>query len=92
MHTCNFSVKVVGFFSVHRKSEFQLPPSLGTALECGHFDHLEDSLLREHYRQRLHMLLHVEEFERRRQMTRFYNHFQATLGLGLGLHVQVLPV
>ena len=74
-------------FSVHRKSEFQLPPSLGTALECGHFDHLEDTLLHEHYRQRLHMLLHIEEFERRRQMTRFCNHFQATL-----LHVHLWPV
>ena len=67
------------FFSVHGKSEFPLPPSLGTALEFGHFDHLEDNLLPEHYRQRLHMLLHIEEFERRRQMTRFYSNLQATL-------------
>ena len=44
---------------------------MGTALEFGHFDHLEDSLSLEHYRQRLHMLLHIEEYERRRQMTRF---------------------
>lgn len=53
------------------KSEFPLPPNMGTALEFGHFDHLEDSLSREQYRQRLHMLLHIEEYERRRQMTRF---------------------
>lgn len=79
--------KLLFLFSVRGKSEFPLPPSLGTALEYGHFDHLEDSLLCEHYRQRLHMLLHIEEFERRRQMTRFDNHFQTTL-----LHVHVLPV
>ena len=78
--------KLLFLFSVRGKSEFPLPPSLGTALEYGHFDHLEDSLLCEHYRQRLHMLLHIEEFERRRQMTRFDNHFQTTL-----LHVHVLP-
>ena len=83
----NLEISVSIFFSVQRKSEFQLPPSLGTALEYGHFDHLEDILLREHYRQRLHMLLHIEEFERRRQMTRFYNQFQATL-----LHIHVQPV
>ena len=70
-----FSGSVGFFFSVHGKSEFQLPPNLGTALEDGHFDHLEDCMVREHYRQRLHMLLHIEEFERRRQMTRFYNYF-----------------
>lgn len=75
------------FFSVHGKSEFQLPPNLGTALEDGHFDHLEDCMFREHYRQRLHMLLHIEEFERRRQMTRFYNHFKATSS-----HFHVVPV
>lgn len=79
--------KLLFLFSVRGKSEFPLPPSLGTALEYGHFDHLEDSLLCEHYRQRLHMLLHIEEFERRCQMTRCDNHFQTTL-----LHVHVLPV
>ena len=59
-------------FLGQRRSKFPLPPNLRTALEFGHFDHLDDSLTREQYRQRLHMLLHIEEFERRRQMTRFF--------------------
>jgi len=54
-----------------RKSEFPLPPNMGTAIEFGHFDHLEDTLPRDQYRRRLHILLHIEEYERRRQMTRF---------------------
>ena len=58
---------------MQRKSEFDLPPSLGTTLELGHFDHLEERLTRSMYKQRLHVLLHIEEFERRRQMTRLKN-------------------
>lgn len=63
--------RIALFVPEQRRSEFPLPPNLGTALEYGHFDHLDDNLTPEQYRQRLHLLLHIEEFERRRQMTRF---------------------
>ncbi|XP_068677064.1 3'-5' exoribonuclease HELZ2-like isoform X1 [Montipora foliosa] len=56
------------------KSEYPLPPNMATAVEFGHFDHLDDTLCPEQYRQRLHMLLHIEEYERRRQMTRLTLH------------------
>ena len=39
-------------------------------LEYGAFDHLDDVLTPETYRHRLHIFLYIEEFERRRQMTR----------------------
>ena len=54
---------------------------MGTAIEFGHFDHLEDTLPRDQYRQRLHILLHIEEYERRRQMTRFAPFFSGSFGV-----------
>lgn len=69
IYTCTSALHF--FVPEQRRSEFRLPPNLGTALEYGHFDHLDDNLTPEQYRQRLHLLLHIEEFERRRQMTRF---------------------
>ena len=55
---------------------------MGTAIEFGHFDHLEDTLPRDQYRQRLHILLHIEEYERRRQMTRFAPFFSGSFRNG----------
>ena len=58
------------FLEQQVQAEFALPPNMAHHIEYGAFDHLEDSLAPQLYRSRLHMLLHVEESERRKQMTR----------------------
>ncbi|XP_032243014.2 helicase with zinc finger domain 2 isoform X1 [Nematostella vectensis] len=56
------------------RAEHPLPPNMKSTIEYGAFDHLEASLTPDNYHHRLHTLLFIEEFERRRQLTRLNLH------------------
>ena len=44
---------------------------MANAVYYGSFDHLDEALVPTNYRERLHTLLFIEEYERRRQLTRY---------------------
>ncbi|KAK3747583.1 hypothetical protein QZH41_015812, partial [Actinostola sp. cb2023] len=52
------------------QSCYQVPASMKQGVDFGSFDFLDDELTTEYYKDRLHTLLYLEEYERRKQLTR----------------------
>ena len=48
--------------------KYPLPPNIDDLVVYGAFDHLDKTLTKDNYKERLHLLLHVEEFERRKEL------------------------
>ena len=53
------------------KEEYSLPANLQYGVEFGAFEYMNVNLTPENYRDRLHNLLFVEEYERRKRMTKY---------------------
>ena len=51
--------------------EYPLPPNIEDLICYGAFDHLDKTLTRPKYKERLHLLLHAEEYQRRKEIQKY---------------------